>query len=190
MHGTPTDGPASPPDRLVMERVREGDTDMLEHLVRKYEKPLFSFTLRLLRNRSEAEDAFQETFLRIHQKRATYRSGMEFRPWLYRICLNVCRDALRRRSRVPESLACDVVDPSRGPADVSTDTVVADRIRLAVAALPDAQREVIVLHQYQGCPYLEIAEILEIPVGTVKSRVHYALARLARELEDLEVDRV
>lgn len=177
-------------DEFLMERVREGDAAMFEALVERYEKPLYGFIVRIVGDRREAEDLFQECFLRIHQKRDSYRAGAPFRPWLYRICLNLCRDALRRRARRHLPLDVEITDPAPGPEDRARQSVVADRIRGAVDALPDKQREVFVLHQYQGLPYPEIAEVVGIPLGTVKSRMHYAVNALADALRDLEVERV
>ena len=163
---------------------------MLTPLMRKYEKPLFAFICRILGNRREAEDLFQETFLRIFQKRDTYREGMPFPPWMYRICLNLCRDHQRERMRKPEKLFFDEQQSEQiaDPKARMTRNLIVYRVRTAVGNLPEKLRFVFLLHNYQGLTYPEIAETLDIPVGTVKSRMSLAVARLAEELKDLEVD--
>lgn len=171
-----------------MARVQNGETGLLDLLVRRYERPLFTFALRVVGERTAAEDAFQETFLRILRKRHTYRAGASFRPWLYQICLNICRDGLRKASRrpvseLPESLV--LADPGPGPEALSQQAVLAARIRQAIDALPDKHREVFILQYYQGMQYPEISEILEIPVGTVKSRMFHASQKLSLVLKDL-----
>jgi RNA polymerase sigma-70 factor (ECF subfamily) len=175
-------------DEAIMARVQGGETGLLDLLVRRYEKPLYGFAFRLLAERTAAEDAFQETFLRVLRKRASYRIGCPLRPWLYQICLNACRDALRKRARrpeteLPERLA--LADPAPGPEALSAQSALAERVRQAVAALPEKHREVFLLHHYQGLAYPEIADILSIPLGTVKSRMFHASQKLSLALQDL-----
>jgi len=163
---------------------------MLTPLMRKYEKPLFAFICRILGSRREAEDLFQETFLRIFQKRGTYREGMPFPPWMYRICLNLCRDHQRERMRKPEKLFHDEKQSEQiaDPKARMTRNLIVYRVKMAVNGLPEKLRHVFLLHNYQGLTYSEIAETLDIPVGTVKSRMNLAVTHLAEELRDLEVD--
>lgn len=171
-----------------MGRVQQGETALLDLLVRRYEKPLYSFAFRSVGNAAAAEDAFQETFLKVLRKRDTYKVGALFRPWLYRICLNICRDWHRARARRPERelpAEMPLVDPAPGPEAVSAQAMLAQRIREAIEALPDKHRDVFVLQYYQNLPYAEIGEILDLPVGTVKSRVFHASQKLAQSLRDL-----
>jgi len=175
-------------DESLMERVQKGETQLLELLIKRYEKPLFAYAFRVMQQRPAAEDAFQETFLRIFRKRDSYRAGAAFRPWLYTICLNTCRDALRARGRRPESeldkTVLVVADAQPGPETLSAQTILGERIKAAMEALPDKQREVFLLSYYQQLQYPEVAEILEIPVGTVKSRMFHASRFLAEKLKD------
>lgn len=175
-------------DESLMERVQKGETHLLELLIKRYEKPLFAYAYRVVQQRSAAEDAFQETFLRVFRKRDSYRPGAPFRPWLYTICLNTCRDALRARSRRPEAeldkAALFVPDAQPGPETLSGQAVMAARIKDAIDKLPEKQREVFLLAYYQQMQYPEISEILEIPVGTVKSRMFHASRFLAEQLKD------
>jgi len=179
-------------DELLMKEMRKGDADMLSPLMRKYEKPLFAFIYRILGSRREAEDLFQETFMRIYQKRSTYKEDMPFHPWMYKICLNLCRDHQRERMRKPEKLFFDEQEPERiaDPKARMTRNLIVYRVKTAIRNLPEKLRFVFLLHNYQGLSYQEIAETLAIPVGTVKSRMNLVVAQLAEELKDLEVDLV
>jgi RNA polymerase sigma-70 factor (ECF subfamily) len=175
-------------DEAIMLKVQQGETGLLDLLVRRYERPLYGFAARVLGNRTAAEDAFQESFLRVLRKRASYKRGAPFRPWLYQICLNACRDALRKSSRrpeaeLPERLA--LADPAPGPETLSQQAMLAERVRQAVESLPQKHREVFLLQYYQNLQYPEISEILGIPVGTVKSRMFHASQKLSQHLQDL-----
>ena len=175
-------------DEAVMEKVQKGETALLGLLAQRYEKALYAFAARIVSQPSAAEDAFQETFLRVFRKRDTYRAGAPFRPWLYQICLNTCRDWLRSRNRRPEAELkpeLPVLDPSPGPEALSAQSEMAQRIRRAVEKLPEKHREVFILQYYQNLQYPEISEILDIPVGTVKSRMFHCSKLLAEELKDL-----
>ncbi len=174
-------------DEQLFQQVAAGQTERLGELVERYQRQLHSLALRLLHRRPEAEDAVQETFLRALRFRHQFRQGSRVRPWLYQICLNLCRDQLRQRSRRPESDLEDLVvaDPARGPEEQSLQKLTAERVRQAVMSLPDKHREVFILVQYQNMSYLEAAEIMDVPVGTIKSRMFHASAKLAEALKDL-----
>ncbi len=171
-----------------MERVKAGETGRLDLLVFRYEKPLHAYAVRIMGNRAAAEDAFQETFLKLLRSREQYRVGALVRPWLYQICLNVCRDALRKNSRRPQTVELSPIlplpDPSEGPEELSQQAALFTRVRTAVEELPEKHREVFLLAFYQELPYSEIAEILDIPVGTVKSRVFMAHRKLSLTLSE------
>ena len=94
--------PVEHTDEELMRRAAHGDEDAFALLVRRYESPLYGYLRRMLGNGADAEDAFQETFLRVHQHRSRYRQGAPFRPWLYQIATNLCRDRLRSRRRHPQ----------------------------------------------------------------------------------------
>lgn len=175
-------------DEAIMARVQSGETGLLDLLVRRYERPLFAFAMRVVGQRTAAEDAFQETFLRILRKRESYRVGASFRPWLYQICLNICRDSLRKRNRRPESELPEtlvVADPAPGPEALSEQALLSERIRRAIDGLPEKHREVFILQYYQGLQYPEISEILGIPIGTIKSRMFHASQKLSLALKDM-----
>lgn len=174
-------------DERLMERLLEGDESSLDELVRRYQGPLFGLAYRMLCDAPAAEDAFQETFLRVYRRRFSYRPGSAVKPWLYQICLNVCRDHLRRIKRRPEcsleqadrQLEADELTPQER-AEQAEDS---QRLRDALALLPPKHRDVLILSHYQNLSYPEISNLLDVPSGTVKSRVFHALKKLATLLK-------
>jgi RNA polymerase sigma-70 factor (ECF subfamily) len=163
-------------------------------LVRRYERELYGYLRRYLGDSSLAEDVFQNTFLQLYLKSGQYEPGRPVRPWLYTIATHQAIDALRRNAR-HQILSLEqkredsgngelrsLLDglESRGPAplDNLTASERKERVRASVDRLPEFLREVVILAYYQGLKYREIADILGIPVGTVKSRLHAALNKL------------
>ncbi len=176
---------------LVCRAQRTGGEASLADLVERYQRPLYNFFLRSLRNPAISEELFQETFLRALRGLDGFDAqdpAANFRAWLYRIALHLARDEHRRqelRASSTPSRAFDLPIEAEGPADPEGAASLAQqraRVRQAVAALPALAREVVLLHQYQGFSYQEIAEVLEVPLGTVKSRMHSALQSLRRAL--------
>lgn len=129
-----------------------------------------------------AEDAAQETFIRAWQHLPGYRPRSPFRNWLYRIATNVARDALRRERETVDADSISLVAHIDGPEAVMEGQERGERVRQAVLALPPASRSVLVLREYEGLSYREIAETLGIPSGTVMSRLNYARNRLRESL--------
>jgi RNA polymerase sigma-70 factor (ECF subfamily) len=173
-------------DEQLVEALRDGDTDSLAVLVGRWEQPLFRFVYRLLPRQEDARDVCQETFLRILKKSHRFRPGSRFSTWMYQIALNLCRDQLRRRQRWSLLIADRGAPPSEGaaaPSDGSaTDPVDAvDRreksaaLMRALEDLPREQREVLILKEFEGLKFREIAAILGCPESTVKSRMYYGL---------------
>jgi RNA polymerase sigma-70 factor (ECF subfamily) len=178
-----------------MLRFRHGETEVFGALVRRYERELYGYLRRYLGDETLAEDVFQNAFLQVYLKSGQYESGRPFRPWLYTIATNQAIDALRRNSRhqalslqqAAEAAGSPAELPGLinalqtrgpGPLDSLSEQERRDRVRASVDQLPELLRSVLVLAYYQGLKYREIAEVLDIPVGTVKSRLHAALARL------------
>jgi RNA polymerase sigma-70 factor (ECF subfamily) len=159
-------------------------------LVRRHERPLFNFILRTVHGRALAEELFQETFLRALRALPDFQTHAEHasvRAWLYRIAVNLCRDEVRSaRFQAATALAEELTDdlPHGGPSPEASAAVEqrARVVRAAVMELTEVQREVVLLFQYQGLTYPEIALTLEIPLGTVKSRMHAALSALGKKL--------
>jgi RNA polymerase sigma-70 factor (ECF subfamily) len=183
-------------DEDLFSRYRDSaDPDDFNELVRRYERELFRYLSRYLGNPSLAEDVFQNTFLQVHLKRGLYEDGRPVRPWLYSIATHQAVDALRKAGRHPTvsldrrvgssgsetdpgSLVELLVGDGSAPLDELQEQERRDWVTRAIEKLPDALRQTLILAYYQDLKYREIAEILKIPVGTVKSRLHAALAKL------------
>jgi RNA polymerase sigma-70 factor (ECF subfamily) len=190
----PTDALTSCSDEELLERFRRKQTEAFGVLVRRYERELFGYLRRYLGDASLAEDVFQNTFLQLYVKSGQYEPGRPVRPWLYTIATHQAIDALRRNNRHQavslDETRTDAGDgelvglmellESRGPAPVEAATAEERReqVRAGVERLPDFLKQVLLLAYYQGLKYREIADILGIPVGTVKSRLHAALVKL------------
>jgi RNA polymerase sigma-70 factor (ECF subfamily) len=185
---------ASPSDEaLLLGYCKTGDRDLFAELVRRYERELFSYLRRYLGDAEMAEDAFQAAFLQVHLKCATFESGRAFRPWLYTIATNQAIDA-QRRSRRHRMVSLDRAGQTEGEdagklldllvsSEASpTAQLTADErkewIERAINSLPQPLQDVIRLVYFQNLKYREAAEALGIPVGTVKSRMHAAVAKL------------
>jgi RNA polymerase sigma-70 factor (ECF subfamily) len=181
-------------DEDLLSCFRKGRKEAFEVLVRRYERELYGYLRRYLGDGNLAEDVFQNTFLQLYLKSGQYEPGRPVRPWLYTIATNQAIDALRRNGRHQavsldqtreESANGDVhglIDmlESRGPdpLDLAQSQECREQIRARVDRLPEFLRQVLILAYYQGLKYREIADILGIPVGTVKSRLHAALVKL------------
>ncbi len=181
-------------DEELMGRYRdEGRSEEFSALLKRYERELFRYLARYLGDPSLADDVFQNTFLQIHQKRDLYERGRPFRPWLYTIATHQAVDALRKAGRHPAlsldqggprdgddpgSLIDLLVGSDAGPLASLQEEERRDWVHRSLKKLPDALRETLLLAYFQDLKYREIADVLKIPVGTVKSRLHAALARL------------
>jgi len=180
-------------DEELIGRVRTVDDAVaFESLVHRYEQELFSYLRRYLGNAEMAEDVFQTTFLQVHLKRESFEDGRRFRPWLYTIATNQAIDA-QRRNRRHRMVSLDqrtggdddigsLVEMLSG-RDQTADKRMEDEearnwVRSAVEELPDPLKSALILVYHQGMKYREAADVLGIPVGTVKSRLHAALLKL------------
>jgi RNA polymerase sigma-70 factor (ECF subfamily) len=174
--------------------------DDFTELHRRYARELSNYLARYLGDATLAEDALQEVFLNVHTKCGLYQDSWPVRPWLYAIAIHKAVDKLRRaRRHMALSLdsphdrdAADVgalIDCLTGPEPEPFEQLLGEErrrwVRENVAQLPELHRQALVLAYYQGLPYAEIAELLDIPVGTVKSRLHGALARLRASADRL-----
>lgn len=185
-----------PSDEVLMSRTKAGDENALAVLVRRYEQSLFNYALRMLGNAADAEDVFQETFLRVHLHRNRFWGSAPFKPWVYRIATNLCKDRLRYRKRRPEvqpGVGVDFPDPvasypdgATSPDEAAAANERAARMQAAVASLGVKHRAVFLMAHQEGLSYVEIARALRIPVGTVKSRMNKAVNTLMAVLEASE----
>jgi len=162
--------------------------------VRRYERELYGYLRRYLGDATLADDVYQNTFLQLYTKITHYEEGRRVRPWLYTIATNQAIDALRRQNRHPtvsidqhrevsqdgevHGLLEMLEAPTHGPGEQVQGEELRERVRASVDSLPDFMRQVVILAYYQGLKYREVADILGIPVGTVKSRLHAALVKL------------
>lgn len=183
-----------PSDEQLLIRYREtGDRELFSQLVQRYERELFNYLNRYMGNAEMAEDAFQATFLQVHLKCEQFEEGRRFRPWLYAIATNKAIDSQRRnrRHRIASldqstgrhdddqgTLVDFVSSDNPDPVDVAENLEDQLWVRKEFDALPEHLREVVGLVYFQGLKYREAADALEIPVGTVKSRLHTAVSKL------------
>jgi RNA polymerase sigma-70 factor, ECF subfamily len=167
---------------LVVALRQERSVMAFEMLLKRYQRPIYGFIMRQLGDRSRAEEVFQETFLRVYDRIDTCRDPDAFKPWAFAIAANLCRNEVRRqqvrRGEQPDGETA--ARPSPGPSPEGSAMAAESRrqIERALATLPDAQREVFLLYHYTQLSYDEIAKVLEVPVGTVKSRMNAALTQL------------
>ena len=183
-------------DEELMSRYRDdGPEAVFTELVHRYERELYRYLARYLGDPTLADDVFQNTFLQVHLKRGLYENGRPFRPWLYAIATHQAVDALRKAGRHPTLSLDQQITPSQRESEAGSllDLLVNEGIgplaelqeqerqqwvRDSIERLPDALRQTLILAYHQDLKYREIAEILKIPVGTVKSRLHAALSKL------------
>jgi RNA polymerase sigma-70 factor (ECF subfamily) len=169
-------------DMTLVRNAQNGDRDAFCELVRRYRPLAVNVVFRMGGDAMLAEDAAQTAFLRAWEKLAEYRSSGSFRAWILRIAVHAAVDAMRRQKPEADLPAAG----ERSSADRVEETVerseAARRVRSAVMDLPEASRAVLVLKEFQDCSYREIADVLEIPIGTVMSRLHYARSILAERL--------
>jgi len=188
---------AAASDEELVVSLREGDTAGLGVLVARWERPLYRFVYRMIPSREEAQDVCQETFLRVLRRADRFHESGRFSTWMYQIALNLCRDHRRRRRRWGGLVLDGALDDERAPQvadaldardrpEVAAERHEAQRhVQRALERIPAEQREVLVLKEFEGLKFREIAEILGCPESTVKSRMYYGLrglkAALARE---------
>ncbi|NUQ01808.1 MAG: RNA polymerase sigma factor, partial [Armatimonadetes bacterium] len=176
-------------DQVLVARVQRGDTAALDELVARYHAPLAQYLERMLGEPETAREVTQETFLRMMRALPRYRPRAKFSTWLYTIATNLARDELRRRQNrqerhrpLEDADQGEVAEPPVPLVETALGRVVRDDIKKALAGLSPEHREVIILHYYQGLSYKEIAEASRCTVGTVGSRLHYAIKHLRRHL--------
>lgn len=180
------DATRSQADAELMRRWQAGDLAAFEALVRRWQQPLGRFLSRLIDPPELAHDLCQEVFLRVYQAGPSYRESGAFATWLYRIALNVARDARRRRRHEPEPL--DRCEPAAGELSAAAQCEqqeLGHAVRLALSELSAAQREVLVLRHYEDMNFEAMARLLGTPASTLKSRFAVALGHLRVRLQQL-----
>ncbi len=158
-------------------------------LVDRYERRVYAICYRYLGNHADAQDATQDTFLAVARRASTFRHRSQLSTWLYRVTVNACNDLARKRRRRPQVPVADVAEVTHPAQGADADPMAARETELevqrALLALDDLSRTVLVLVALEGLSYQEVAGMVDLPVGTVKSRVHRARARMADLLTDV-----
>ncbi len=182
-------------DEQLVVAYREGRVPALRQLIERYEQELFHFLIRFSGNRAAAEDLFQEAFLQVHISAATFDASKRFKPWLFTIAANKARDLLRKQKRQRAAPLSALIDKTQSdgasfidlleaeitlPDASADDAEVAELVRGVVDQMPDHLREVLALAYFHQFAYKEIAAMLSIPLGTVKSRLHAAVGTFAQ----------
>ncbi len=178
---------------LLLRRCLAGDEAAYRELVRRYQRAVYTVAIRMVRSAEDAEDVTQETFVRVFKALDRYDPSRPFQAWLFTITSRLCIDHLRRRrmKMVPlvraepgtdEEQAIDIADPGLGPEELTTRAEEEHGVRDLIDSLPPHYRIVVMLRHQQDLAYEEIAEILHLPLGTVKARLHRARALLKQRL--------
>lgn len=195
----------TPTDEQLLADYLAGQPEGFELLVRRHSQELFRFLARFTGSAATAEDIVQETFLQVHLSAASFDRSRRLKPWLFTIAANKARDLMRSRSRRPEvPLDAHVgsteeegqrfldflADSSNLPSVTLEEEEQREFVRSILAKMPDHLREVLVLSYYHRFPYKEIAEILDVPLGTVKSRLHAAVGYFGQSYRAATRERV
>jgi RNA polymerase sigma-70 factor (ECF subfamily) len=181
-------------DEQLLQGYREGDSNSFAVLVQRYQRELYHFLVRFMGDRVLADDIFQETFLQVHQSAAQFDLTRKFRPWLFTIAANKARDMIRSNNRRPTSAlqatmnqsdesGGEFIDLMRAAESLPSDSMerreLQQKVQQTVKGMPEHLREILLLSYFHQFPYKQISEILDIPLGTVKSRLHAAVAHFA-----------
>jgi len=179
------DSRSTPPAETESELItaaQQGDRRAFGELVRQHRAGVINVVYRMCGDAHVAEDAAQEAFIRAWQHLPNYRPRSPFRNWVYRIATNVAVDVLRREKETVDIDTLPLIASNGGPEAAVEGQEQSERVQQAVLALPQASRAALVLREYEGLSYREIAETLDIPIGTVMSRLNYARNRLRESL--------
>ena len=187
-------------DTSLIDAHRQGDPAAFGELVRRYGNSVLGYLIRMSGNREQAEDLFQETFKRVHEKAHTFR-GPQFKGWLFKIATRVALDGMRQGKRAKaislnQQLDCDnpdsgqlgtvaLADNSCNPSEQALKAEQTEQVRQAIGSLPSKQRATLVMAYYQQLSYPEVAEVLGCSVGTVKTQMFRALKTLAHKLPEI-----
>lgn len=175
-------------DAAFLERAVKGDREAFSALVEKYQSFIYNTAYSIVGNREDADDISQETFLKAYRSLSSFRRESKFSSWLYRICMNTARDYMRAAARHPQTTMPTWGDDNdteidlQAPPEETVPEEILERaelrtvVRRAIASLSDDHRQIIVLRDISGYSYEEIADLLQLSIGTVKSRISRARA--------------
>jgi len=184
-------------DRDLISRCRDGSRDAFDELITRYQRRVYTFAYRLTGNADDAADIAADTFVRLYTSLASFRGDSSFVTWLFRVVTNIYLDS-RKKKRVRQTQSLDEVveleesavqrqieDAGPSPHEIAEARERTAAIQAAVASLPEHQRIMVVMYHVDGLAYEEIAEALQLPIGTVKSRLNRARLALRQKLEPL-----
>lgn len=179
-------------DSQIIERTLGGEPEAFNLLVRRWERQIYGLTLRMLGRDDEAKDATQETFISAYRNLSKFRGEAKFSSWIYRIALNICNTRLRSRTKsfisIEEQREESGFELSADAEDLGNNIQqqqIARHVRGALQGLPAEMRQVIIMKEYEGLKFSEIADILGIPISTVKTRMYTGLSELRKRLDHL-----
>ncbi|MCE5341827.1 MAG: sigma-70 family RNA polymerase sigma factor [Planctomycetaceae bacterium] len=183
-------------EQELLRRYISGDKDAFQEIVKRYKDPLYAFLRRFLNQQQLVEETFQETFLQLYRSRHTFEKDKPLRPWLFTIAANKARDALRKQQRhdtvsigaMSDSADLSVDDVVNSltsyeitPYDEAAKTEQAENVRKIISEMPENLREILILSYFEQFSYKQMADILSIPIGTVKSRLHTAIVYFTKK---------
>lgn len=181
------------PDLTLVQRVQQGDRRAFDQLVLRYQHKVLKLVMRYMRNHAEAEDIAQEAFLKAYRAIHSFRGDSAFYTWIYRIAINTAKNALVAAKRRPLDYNFDLQDPEQNerngrlrdeatPESLLLTEEIRETVDAAIGALPEDLRRAVVLREYEGLSYEEIAAVMACPVGTVRSRIFRAREAIDRQL--------
>jgi len=192
--------PVPPDDHTLVQRARSGDERAFRLLVERYQKKVYAVALGMVKDREEAMDVVQEAFVKVHRSLDTFKADATFYTWLYRITVNVCIDVIRRRGAMrsdsvefDERIGHDLAEANLGavssqlgsnPEKSVLQRELGDKIQEALEQIPEKHRAILLLRELDGLSYEELAQVLEIPKGTVMSRLFHARAKVQKLLSE------
>ena len=189
-----------PTDAELLACFADGDEAAFRELVNRYKNGLYAFLKQFLNHQDMVEDAFQETFLQLFTSRASFDTSRPLRPWLFTIAANKAKDALRKRQRTAATTIGTIADSQEMSFDEVLNALTADstmpyeklqeselssQVGQVIADMPENLREILILAYFNKFSYKQMAQILSIPIGTVKSRLHTAVGRFAKEWKSI-----
>lgn len=180
-------------DEQLVKKAARGDVTAFDELVMRYSKKVMNTAYGMMSDYHDACDAVQEVFLRVYKNLHSFKGKSQFSTWVYRITANVCNDLLRNRQKHSaisldkedeNAVRADIPDGAATPHELAEQSELQKAVRAAVASLPEDYRVVLTLYEFENLSYEQIADILECPLGTVKSRISRAKKALRKNLEE------
>lgn len=176
----------------IIQKAADGDEQAMMHVLEVCERPVYNISMRFVSDPYDAQDAAQDAMIKIYRNLASFKGNSAFSSWVYRLTFNACMDFLRKQSRGPVTMADEEAILNIRDLDDQVDEIYdkasdAELVRLAISNLEEHHREAIILCDYQGLSYAEIADIMDTSLGTVKSRINRARRALKKALLRMEL---